>query len=247
MASDRGRRARDRGAGARERRLAARGHGHQRMQAERVRVAGEDVEARRPAAVAHRDARRDGRGGGGDLRVGHAQQHGVHVARVRPTAERAVDGEAGGAQGGGEGGAEAALSDDRAGGECLGPVQFSHGRYRLVASECRPRKLLVRRSGAPGAEVRWPRGLGGVPARRAQGGLAAGADVREVPSARLHAHQGRVRRRQRGRRPHVRRRGAGRERGQARPAVRRPGREAARHAARRDRPGARRRVRRERP
>ena len=65
-----------------------------------------------------------------------------------------------------------------------------------------------------GAADKVERGLGGDAARRAQGGLAAGADLHEVPAAGRDAHQGRVRLGQRGRRPDVRRRGPGGERGQ---------------------------------
>jgi hypothetical protein len=147
------RRAGHRGPRARELRLAARRDGHQRVQAERL-VAGEHVQPGGARAVADGDARSDGRRGGGDLRVGHAQQHRVDAVRVRPTAERAVDCEAACAQGGGEGGAEAARADDGARSECRDPVQFSHRRYRLVLRECRPRKLLLRRSGPPEPELR---------------------------------------------------------------------------------------------
>ena len=75
-------------------------------------------------------------------------------------------------------------------------------------------------------------------ARGAQGGLRADAAVRALLRARSDAQNGRVRRRQRGRRADVRGGGARRQRGRAGPAVRRSGRQAAGEAARGDRDGA---------
>jgi hypothetical protein len=104
------------------------------MQRERL-VPAQHVEPRGARAVPDRHARGDERRRGGDLGIRDAQQHRVGALRPSATAERAVHVEAGGAQGGGQGGAEATRAHDRAGVECRDPVQFSHGRYRLVHRE----------------------------------------------------------------------------------------------------------------
>src|SRR4051794_5496704 len=83
---------------------------------------------------------------------------------------------------------------------------------------------------------------GGAP-RGAQGRLPPGEGLHELPAARRHPHDRRVRQRQRRRGPDVRGRGARRERGPPGSAVRRASGEAAGHAARGDRAGARGRVR----
>ena len=108
-------RAGDRGGGPGEAR-AALGHGHQRVQAERLAVSGERGERRRGGAVADEQPRpsRDGRRGVRDLGVGDAEQHGVHAGRQRRVAaEGPVDPQAGAAERRGERGSEAPGADDR--------------------------------------------------------------------------------------------------------------------------------------
>jgi hypothetical protein len=86
------------------------GERHQRMDAEGVDVAGQDVEAGGPAAVADEQvvARRQTSRGGGDLAVRDAQEDRRGGTRVGATAQGTVDREAGGAQSAGEGAAQTA-------------------------------------------------------------------------------------------------------------------------------------------
>ena len=117
------------------------GHGHQRVQAERL-VGGEHIEAGGPRAVPDQRAGRDRRGGLGDLIVGHAEQDGVDVpAAISPrpsgpmTAKR---GSPAARKRAGERGSDPAPADDGQArtGRGVGreiPFQFPHGRYRSVA------------------------------------------------------------------------------------------------------------------
>ena len=200
------------------------GHGHQRVQRERL-VRRERLERRwRPSS-----GRRAGRGATAAAAAaispsGTHSSTAVAPRGVRAAPERAEYGVSGRAEGGGERGAEAARADDG------DRVQFPHGDtgFRRRSREHSPPSARLKsvsdghRSGA---------------ARGAQGRLAAGAGVHascpQLASTRQTVVFGSGQRR---RRPDVRRRGARRQRGQAGPAVRRPGRPAARHAARRDRP-----------
>ena len=203
-------------------------------------AAAEDLEPRRAGAVAEqRPGAASPRRPSAICAVGHAQQHasapGIGSPRrsggrrraPRPAPCRA--------------GPRRRRRRQALRGGSSGPVLAS--RYRLG------RILVPERCGEDGRFCR----------RRRYGGAMSSASERreelkavfqqasglhELPAARGHAHDRRVRLRQRRRRPDVRRRGPGRERGQAGPAVRRPGRPAAGHAARRDRPDPRRRVRR---
>jgi hypothetical protein len=107
------RRTGDRGARAGEL-PAGMGDGRQGMEAEGL-VRGEDVEAGGAGAVADEAAVAGGDRArrGGDLAVGHAEEHDVRVRAVGAAPERACDGVAGGAQRTGQRRAEAAAADDR--------------------------------------------------------------------------------------------------------------------------------------
>jgi hypothetical protein len=124
-------------------RAARRRERHQRMDAEGVGVAGQDVEAGGPAAVADEQvvARRQTSRGGGDLAVRDAQEDRRGGTRVGATAQGTVDREAGGAQSAGEGAAQTAGPDE---GDVV-HLCWSSSRpgYRplkvTAASDCTPR------------------------------------------------------------------------------------------------------------
>ena len=74
---------------------------------------GQGLERRGARAVADQAAGGEAGGGGGDLAVGHAQQHDVGAGAVGPAAERALDRDARLAQAVGQRAPEAPASDDR--------------------------------------------------------------------------------------------------------------------------------------
>ena len=88
------------------------GHGHERVQGEGL-VPGQGLERRGAGAVADQAAGRDAGGRGGDLAVGHAQQHDVGAGAVGPAAERALHRDPRLAQAVGQRAPEAPASDDR--------------------------------------------------------------------------------------------------------------------------------------
>ena len=115
------------------------------------------------------------------------------------------------------------------------------------SARCAKRNGTANDSRRRAADYAWRRVHERRAPRGAHVGLPRGARLHPLPGAGAHAQPGRLRRRQRRRRPHVRRRGARREGGRARHPVRRRGRQAARRAARRGRPRALGRLHRERP
>ena len=179
------RRARDGGAGARERRRAGRRDGHQRVQAERL-VAGERRRARsrpssgRPARRARRPRRRPRSRRPARTAAPRRRRPGSRHGRAgrrsaRPVARRA---------------AARAVPRRPAPtiaqrGEVSGvPVQFSHGDTGwFTASVDRANCWFA---GRPRRGRRYGGRVASAETRReaAQGGLAAGADVHEVPAAR---------------------------------------------------------------
>jgi hypothetical protein len=111
----------DRAAGAREHRgIGAGGHGHQRMQRERL-VRRQHVEPRGARAVADHWAACERRRRIGDLAVGDAQQDGRGVVHVSAPAERSEYVMSARGERGGKGGTESARTDDG------DQVQFPHG------------------------------------------------------------------------------------------------------------------------
>ena len=146
--------------------------------------------AERARAVADERPGRDGRGGGGDLAVGDAQQHDVGAGAVRAAAERARHAEAGLAQCGRQRGAEAPATRRSPSGRegCRSCRSSSPGwRYRR---DCWCREIYPAEFAVTPARRRQRAWLGSghgdscAAARGAQGGLARGArTARAAPLA----------------------------------------------------------------
>ena len=114
-----------------------RGHGHQRMQRERL-VRRELAQASRSRAVAYKRSRRDVGGRASDLGVGHAQQYRIGGGPVGTATERPGHLMAGAVERSREGGTQPSAADDRQAATRRGvrgrfPFQFPHLRYRSAA------------------------------------------------------------------------------------------------------------------